>query len=833
MSTTPSGAEWATRRRVLDAAARPVAFPLGGIGTGNVSLGARGELRDWELANRPDKGAALPYSSFAIRTQTGDDAPFTRVLEAMPRPPFDDDQGHAISGFGLPRLRDTRFHGEYPVAGVEFVDERLPVSVFLTAYTPFIPLDVAGSGIPVAVLSYSVRNAASVPVDVAIAGTLTNPVGHVGRDMLHFPVFEGTPSNEERRGDGLTGIRFGSDLPGAHPLAGSAALATTDDGDVTLTHQWVTSAWQDGIQRFWDDFRADGRLEPETRFTLDDEVHDWIPRSRTGSLAISRTLAPGEEHDFEFLLAWHFPNRPRAWQGNIRLDDTHADQTVRNDYASRYEDAWAVAADVAARRPELEAATFAFHDALHGSSLPDEVVDAASATLVALRSTTCMVLEGGVFAAWEGSFDHSGSCEGTCTHVWNYAQAAAWLFPTLERSARRTEFLHETRDDGRMNFRANSVFGNEPWDFHPAVDGQLGTIVRLHREWQLGAGDEFLRELWPHAARALEFALREWDHDGDLVLEQVQHNTYDIEFHGANPLSGSMLYAALRAAAALSGHLGDEASARRYADAATDGAARMDELLFNGEYYVQQLPPGDEHRYQFGDGCLADQLFGQTLAHLTGLGHLFPPEHVRSAVAAVHRHNLLDRVADHDNVQRSYALADDGGLVLCSWPRGGRPALPFVYSDEVWTGIEYQVATHLVYEGLVDEALEIVRTVRARHDGERRNPWNEAECGNHYARSLAAWGLVVALSGAQANNARGELGFAPAVAGDFASVFSSGTAWGTVRIAGGSVELTVLGGRLDASTVSVRPFGASVTTAFLTSGPTPTGGVIRFRTENE
>jgi hypothetical protein len=259
----------------------------------------------------------------------------------------------------------------------------------------------------------------------------------------------------------------------------------------------------------------------------------------------------------------------------------------------------------------------------------------------------------------------------------------------------------------------------------------------------------------------------------------------------------------------------------------------MDELLFNGEYYVQQLPPGDTHRYQFGDGCLADQLFGQTLAHLTGLGHLFPAEHVRSAIAAVHRHNLRRDVADHDNVQRSYAVAGDGGLLLCSWPNGGRPALPFVYSDEVWTGIEYQVATHLVYEGLVDEALEVVRTVRARHDGVRRNPWNEAECGNHYARSLAAWGLVVALSGAQANVQRGELGFAPAIGGAFSCVFSTGTAWGRVRLDHGFAELLVLGGELPPTTITVRPHAAATATTFRTDRPTSAGGVIRFETLNE
>ncbi|ASW53782.1 GH116 family glycosyl-hydrolase [Plantactinospora sp. KBS50] len=787
--------------RVLGPDAGVAAFPLGGIGTGNVSVGARGDLRDWELANRPAKGTRLPFTFFAIRAARPGAAAVTRVLESGLPGPHEGDQGYDAGRLaGLPRLASSRMRGEYPLLTIDFADPELGVDVSLTAFTPLVPLDADASGIPGAVLRYTVGNPGPEPVDVTVVGSLANPVGVTGWNVFHFPEYAGNPRNTWIDGPGLRGIEFGSDLDPTDHRSGTVALATTDPA-TTAKPQWLSGLWQDGVQVFWDDLCADGRLEPETVTTLDPPPHpDWFPRLRVGSLGIVHEVAPGASATFEFVLTWHFPNRPRAWQGNIGLDDAGAGETVRNHYATAYPDAWAVARDLTARLPRLEADTRAFHAALFGSDLPREVLDAVSATLVAVRSTTCFRLAGGRFAAWEGSFARSGSCEGTCTHVWNYAQTVAYLFPELERDARRTEFVRETRPDGRMNFRANSVFDNAPWDFHPAVDGQLGAIVRLYREWRFSADDALLRDCWPGARRALEYAFTRWDSDGDGVLDSEQHNTYDIEFHGPNSLANSMFLAALRAGAALADAAGEPATARRWREAAARGGARMDELLFNGEYYDQRLADPDAHRYQYGTGCLSDQLFGQTLAHLTGLGHLLPAAHVRSAVAAVYRHNFRPSLRNHHSVQRTYALGGEAGLVLCSWPRGGRPRIPFVYSDEVWSGIEYQVATHLIYEGQVQEGLTLVRAVRDRHDGVRRNPWNEVECGNHYARSMASWGVLVALTGADYHAPDRRLALRPRVS---RAPFSTGTGWGEFRLTPDGVDIHLYGGRLDLDELTV------------------------------
>ncbi|HNP14868.1 MAG: hypothetical protein KF739_02425 [Cryobacterium sp.] len=809
------------------------AFPLGGIGTGNVSIGARGQWRDWELANRPGKGSNLPFSFFAIRTAQGGNA-VARVLESSLAEPHAGDQGYDAGRVaGLPRLAGSHMVGEYPILRIDFTDDGLPVEVSLTSFTPFVPLDADASGIPGAVMRYSVTNPTATPIDVTIAGSLANPVGISGYNVFHLPHYDGQPANEWVDDGRVRGIRFSTDLAESNVAFGTAALMTTDTA-VSAKPQWLSGYWQDGAQVFWDEFRDTGSLTPESKFSIDEPPYpEWFTKLRIGSLAIRHELAPGETRDFEFFLTWHFPNRPRAWQGNINLDNTHSDEIVRNHYATLYPEAVAVAQHLAASLPELESATRAFHRALFESSLPASVIDAASANLAALRSTTCFRVEGGVFAAWEGSFDHAGSCEGTCTHVWNYAQSAAWLFPELERSARRTEFLHEVRADGRMNFRANSVFGNEPWDFHAAVDGQLGAIIRLYREWRFSGDNEFLRECWPGAGRALEYAFTHWDSNGDGVLDSEQHNTYDIEFHGENSLANSMFFAALKAAAVMADHLGEPDTAARYRAVAGDGAETMDRLLFNGEYYEQKIDDVDEHRYQYGTGCLSDQVFGQLLAHLVGLGHILPAEHVKSAVGAIFRHNFRTDLTQQHSVQRTYALNGEQGLVLCSWPRGGRPRIPYVYSDEVWTGIEYQVAAHLIFEGLVDEGVTVVDAVRSRHDGRARNPWNEVECGNHYARSLASWAPLIALSGAQWDAQRRRLSFSPATSEPLACFFSTGTGWGRVTADESGLTLVVDGGTVTIDSLALRgrelqPEPGHVTSPSETGVAVSAGQSLRF-----
>ncbi len=771
--------------RSYDHTAAALAFPLGGVGTGNVSLGARGELRDWEIFNSPAKGATIPLTFFALRCRQDGHDPQARVLEGPLQPPFDLSHGyHPMTSAGLPRFQGASFRGQYPFAAIEFEDDRLPVSVQLEAYTPLLPLNPEDSGIPCAIMKYKVVNRTEDPVDVTLVGTISNPIGGVDTDQYRnlSPVDMERTANRFRDEANLRGLYLtDAQLAAGDINFGSLAL-TTDHESVMAQRYWMRGEWWDYLHNFWDDLLAQGLLHD----AADDLPGERLP---TGSLGLRDRLAAGETKEFRFVLSWFIPNRLNTWDSQtasmLNVDESEVG-IARNHYATRFADAWDAARYTLTNLDRLETTTRQFHDALFESSLPAVVLDAVSANIVPLRSTTCFWLDDGRFYGWEGCFDDAGCCPGSCTHVWSYAYTGAYLFPSLEREMRRIEFNVETGDDGFMRFRSFGTFHDSfLWSGRTdaAVDGQMGSILRAYREWQLSRDDDFLAEIWEGAKRAIGFASGYWDKDNDQVLDAVQHNTYDIEFHGPNPLCGIYYLAALRAVEEMARAMGEDDLSGRCRRAFETGSANLDDMLWNGGYYIQKLDDENAVKYQHGEGCLSDQLLGQLHASLLGLGDLLPADHLKTAVKSIYEHNFKRDFSEHSNCQRVYALNDEAGLLLCSWPHGGRPRLPFPYADEVWTGIEYQVAAHLIFEGWVDEGLELVEALRERHDGVRRNPWNEVECGNHYARSMASWALLLALSGMQIDAESGVSTFSPVpemLKSDepFKVFWSDGRSWG-------------------------------------------------------
>jgi non-lysosomal glucosylceramidase len=766
----------AGRQRTYDRNAREAAFLLGGIGTGNVSIGSRGEFRDWEIFNKPGKGNILPYAFFAIWAREEGTKPLTRVLESELIPPFSKSHGFGSGETaGLPRFQESEMKGEYPLASVRLKDADMPVEVVLDAFTPFIPLNADDSGIPCAILKYRVKNLSSKKVDFTIAGSLSNMAGFNGYNEwgnLNEEFFNGNV-NEFRKGDGFSGLYlYSTHLGNSHLKYGNMSLVTTAK-NTTAKPTWYIGRWFDGIQDMWDDFSSDGRFEYESNTGFEPSDH----LMRSGSIGVCDELNPGEEKEVLFLLTWYFPNRLNGWSQECCGTACECKMT-QNYYTNLFNSSWNAAEYAIKNYDRLYAGTLSFHDALFGSSLPDYVLDAAASNITVLRSTTCFRLKDGKFFGWEGCFGNKGCCEGNCTHVWNYEQTLAFLFPSLERDMRITEFNVETENNGKMEFRTKKLFG-ESNNFHPAADGQLGCIIRLYRDWKLSGDNAFLSEVWDNARKALDFAFTYWDSDGDFVLDSQQHNTYDIEFYGPNSLTNSMFYGALKAGSEMAEAIGDTDSSTRYRKALQIGSERMDKMLWEGDYYIQVIDDVNKYKYQYGKGCLSDQLLGQLASHVAGLGYVLPEDHVKRAVYSIFKNNFFADFSQHSNVQRTYALNDEKGLVLCSWPNGGRPVFPFVYSDEVWTGIEYQVAAHLIYEGFIEEGLTIVRAVRDRHDGIRRNPWNEVECGNHYARSMASWAVITALSGYKYDLVNGVIEFNPVTNKEnFSCFFSCDKAWG-------------------------------------------------------
>ena len=799
---------WPVLKSYDQAHLRRIALPLGGIGTGTVSLGGRGDLRDWEIMNKPAKGFAPPWAFFALYAKAGDGPAVARALEGViDVGDYEGASGSPLQNAGLPRFRQCAFHAAYPLAQITLEDDEVPVAVRLEAFNPLAPADAEASGYPAAVLRYVLINRSGETVTASVCGSLPNLVEAGGTNVNH--AYAGSA-----RGVLLTNT-------GGDPCAekyGSLALATTAE-DVTLRTAWRQMGWKVPLLDFWDDFSADGRLEER----------EGAPHA---SVAATVTIPPGEERAVTFLLGWHFPNR-MTWtpvQEESSCCDCagqHANR-VGNYYCTRFTNAWDAVERLADHLPELEAKTVAFVRALGDSDLPAEVKEAALFNLSTLRSQTCFRTEEGHFYGWEGCNDDCGCCYGSCTHVWNYEQATAFLFGALARDMREVEFLHAPRaSDGLMCFRVGLPLSRAQQWPHAAADGQMGCLMKLYRDWQLSGDDAFLRRLWPMAKRALEFCWVPggWDADQDGVMEGCQHNTMDVEYFGPNAQMQGWYLGALRAGEEMARAMGETAFAGRCRELFERGSAWMDAHLFNGEFYIHEvrtvaspddIAPGlrigmgaeqlSDPPFQLGAACLVDQLVGQYMAHVCGLGYLLDRDHVGETLRSIMRYNFR-RLDNHFNHMRTYALQDEEALLMASYPHGERPREPFPYFTEVMTGFEYTAAIGMLQEGQTEEGLRAIRAVRARYDGRKRSPFDEAECGHHYARAMAAWAAVLTLTGFHYSGVTGAITFAPRAGTHF---WSTGEAWGTCTIAEGwQVTLQVLGGTVRLREVVLSGVGAA------------------------
>ena len=567
---------------------REIAFPLGGIGTGTVSLTGVGGLAEWQIKNRPDQDSIKEHCFFALWAQEQGREPVCKVLAGPVPPPFSRHQRSVNSGFhpggglgnadvpGLPRMGGVTFRGEYPFAHVDYRDAQMPVKVSLEAYNPLIPMDPDDSGIPCAIFNFTVTNRTRHKVDATVALTVRNPVEKLP---------EGGLRNSAFREDGLTGISLGSyKRKKSDPKNGTLAVATPWR---RTTHRsaWRRLGWFDALQNFWDEFSSKGTLtENAYRAGHPRHVDD-------ATLGLRVSLKPGQSAVLPIWLTWSFPIFEKYWE---RAPDGKPDApkpTWKNYYAHRFPNAVSVARYLKGNAERLHEQTLAFHDALFSSTMPEEALDAVSSQISILRSTTCIRLPDGTFYGFEGCNGQGGCCAGSCTHVWNYAQALPFLFPSLERSVREADYANNfsTTGSGALAFRIDLPLGRRQKVGRPAADGQLGGIIKTYREWKFSGDTRWLRKVWPGVVKSLEFAWDYWDYKKRGVMDGLQHNTYDIEFYGPNTLVGSFYLGALRAGEVMAEHLGETAKAAEYRALRLKGAAWMDKHLFNGEYYEQKV----------------------------------------------------------------------------------------------------------------------------------------------------------------------------------------------------------------------------------------------------
>ena len=730
-----------------------IAFPVGGMGAGMFCVEGSGILSHFSLRHYPNlQNEPGMYAAVTVKGKRGN---LSRVLEGPV-------QTHKVFGgtsrnhegfgtgsngtnYGLPRFTGNSFNASFPFAEVELTDEAMPVSAKISAWSPFIPKDADNSGLPAGALEYTIINNSDYATDGVFYFVSPNIMG------VHGDVCKALT---QTTGNGFT---FYQPENGRPRFFDKGWFRVTTDEAAYVDCDWFRGGWFDTGTMQWNNI-----LKGE--YASKPELAD--AQSPGATIAVPFALKKGESKTVRLYITWYVP------YSNLRCGTNFHDNWDKNNFRSYYQPWYSACFDSIdavsdywiSNYDDLKAKSESFNKKLFALKVDETILDAVSANLSILKSPTVLRQADGKFWGWEGCQDYYGSCHGSCTHVWNYAQALSHLFPDMERSLRDTEFRVSQNADGHQNFRSSLPIREPDHGYHAASDGQLGGIIKLYRDWQICGDDEWLKGLWPLAKKSLEYGIKTWDPDENGYLLEPHHNTYDIEFWGADVMCTSFYLGALKAAAAMANHFGEGDLATRWLAIFEKGKKYCETELYNGEFFIQKVQWTDmratfytKHepastralldvegpKYQYGTGCISDGILGAWLAKLAGLGDILDPEKITSHLMSIYKYNLIRDLSGHSNPQRpGYAIGREGGLLLCSWPNGNKPSLPFVYSDEVWTGIEHQVASHLTLMGKPEEALEIEKICRSRYTGETRNPFSEIECGHWYARAMASYALV-------------------------------------------------------------------------------------------
>jgi len=795
-----------------------ISFPLGGIGTGCIGLAGNGRLVDWEIYNRPNKGSINGFSHFAIKAEGDKGLLDARVLQGDLNPPY----SGTPSGFGfgpmrecmagLPHFRQVEFIGEYPFAEIVFGEKKFPGAVRMRAFNPFIPLKERDSGIPAAFFEIEVRNTTKKSMAYTIAGTITN-------------LLPANALNTVEKKGRYTILHCSSDS--LHPddiNFGNLSLAT-DSESTSFQQYWYKGSWFDSLEIYWRDLCDPGKFR--NRVCPPDRAQFY----NHGVLAAHLALRPGKTGRARFVISWSFPNCEAYWDPTAaeRAREAGIPPRWKNYYATIWKDSRESALYALGNWDRLHAETLLFKESLYRSGIPAEALEAVSANLSTLKTPTVMRLQGGTLYGWEGCFGNAGCCEGSCTHVWNYCQALPFLFPRLERSMRDADFAYNQQADGGMPFRLQLPLGLHHPGGRSCADGLFGGVMKVYRDWKICGDTAWLRRLWPAVKRCVAFAWDssnpdKWDPARTGVLQGRQHHTLDMELFGPNSWLTGFYLGALKAASEMADALGELETAAMYLRLFMKGREWVNAKLFNGECYHQLINLRDrsipeafgalddywdeEHgeiKYQIGQGSGIDQVLAQWHANLYGLGEIFDPAQTKRALRSLFKYNFKKSMRDFFNPCRIYCLNDEKGLVVCDWPdHVERPAIPLPYAQETQNGYEYAAAAHMIQNGLVKEGMTVVKAVRDRYDGEKRNPWNEFECGSNYARSMASYSLLNAFSGFCFDMVKGMIGFDPVILKGkaFSCFWSLDCGWGEymlqrpgiaeIRVHRGTLRLKVL-----------------------------------------
>jgi len=795
-----------------------IAFPIGGIGAGMFCIEGTGAISHMSVRNRPEVfNEPCMFAAISVKgIENGSLVIEGEVPEWKKFGMPNSGNGSGGTTYGLPRFENASFVTRFPFAEIMLQDPDIPLEVQITGWSPFIPSDADNSSLPVGGLEYSFKNSGKSVIEAIFSYNSVNFMAQQNGRALIRPLSNGFILAE-------TGVK---DKP---ETKGDFAIFTNEPGTI-VDHCWFRGGWWDPMTITWNTI-----LNTDTRNTPPSD-HP----APGASLFVPFTLDPGESRVIRLMMTWYVPDTRLKYgqdpedSEQEECDDpdcTCLDPFYNPWYSGKFNGIEEIASFWKTNYEDLRKKSGLFSNSFYSNTLPPEVTEAIAANLTILKSPTVLRQTDGKLWNWEGCSDNSGCCAGSCTHVWNYAQAFPHLFPGLERTLRETEFTASQDKFGHQTFRSALPIRPVAANFHAASDGQLGGIMKVYRDWRISGNSNWLKKIYPKVVESMDYCIETWDPRNTGTLEEPHHNTYDIEFWGPDGMCSSFYIGALKAISEMGRYLGEDVA--RYESLYEKGKRTIETDLFNGEYFIQdvkyeglnspdpvkasesswssdyseearELLKKEGPKYQYGTGCLSDGVLGAWIGKVCGLDDILDSAKTTSHLNSVYKYNFKEDLSNHSNPQRpSFAMGNDGGLLLCTWPRGGMFSLPFVYSNEVWTGIEYQAASHLMMMGEVEKGLDIVRTARDRYDGRIRNPFNEYECGHWYARALASYALLQGLTGVR-YDAVTQTMYIDSRIGDFTSFVSTETGFGNIGLEGGKPFLKAVFGEITVKDFVVR-----------------------------
>ena len=738
-----------------------IGMPVGGITTGTLYLGGDGRLWLWDIFNQNQEGIdpkEVLWDATGKKVKPRDGSAYIAPPKAEVKRPLEQGFAFSITAANKTVIKtmdsadwdEIIFEATYPMATIRYIDATLPVEIIADVYSPFIALDDKNSALPATIYSFRIKNKSDQPISVAVVGWLENKVLlsnikptelRINRSLALGTLAAGVECSLKE----ITAVH------NAQPDYGTLAIAALQKNSSVHT-----------------DFSI---LVSDESFNAKNTSDTEKPASELllGSVSSFISIKPKGEAKADFVIAWHFTNlklKP-AIQGEGRY------------YSNWFSTAGDVVKYVQENFSMLSSSSRLWKETWYDSTLPWWFLERTFLNISTLATTTAHRFSSGRFYGWEGV----GCCPGTCTHVWQYAQAMGRIFPSIEKDTRqRVDLGLSLQPDGMIWYRGEMAKS-------PAIDGQAGTVLRIYREHQMSADDSFLKTNWEKIKLATQYIINQ-DRNKDGMEDTPLENTLDAVWDGEISWLVGLCIAAVKAGEQMAIEMNDTAFAQTCTTYVQEGKKNMEALLFNGEYFIHR-PDAVKGRKKLGsyNTCHIDQVYGQSWAFQVGLNRVLDPQKTRLALRALWKYNFTPDVGPYIATHkggRPYALAGEGGMVMNTNPK--KEARPYGeditwqlgYFHECMSGFEHQVAAHMMAEGMTDEALVLTRMIHDRYHAAKRNPFNEIECSDHYARAMASYGTFITACGFEYHGPKGYMRFAPKMSADhFKAPFTSAEGWGT------------------------------------------------------